>query len=327
MRRRQFLGALGGAAVQPFPAAAARLTRANVCFITDEVDRDLRPALEFASELGIRQVELRSVDGQYCFRHDQRKLREVRALLRKHGIRVALLSTPALKCTLPGSELTPQARREVQAAQSTFPVPDERQFPQQMDFLRQAMAAAGILETDRLRIFSYWRVEDREKERGRILEGIQRAVEAAEKEKIRLCIENEQTCNLASCAETAEALERIRSPYLGMVWDVVNGAATGENPYPEGFDRLDKKRIWHMHIKDDRLDPQTGRRQICAVGDGRTRYREIFTALGQAGYTGAVSMETHFSINGSKAAASRRSMEGLLRAIDQLSASTATPGS
>lgn len=88
--------------------------------------------------------------------------------------------------------------------------------------MRQATGAARILETDLLRIFSYWRVEDRAKEQPRIVKGFERLTEVAEKDKIRLAIENEGACNLADCGETAAALARIRSPYLGMVWDKVS---------------------------------------------------------------------------------------------------------
>jgi L-ribulose-5-phosphate 3-epimerase len=300
-------------------ARGARLTRGNVCFITDEVSRDLGVALKFASEFGVKQVELRAVDNMYCFRHDPEKLKQIHAQLREHGIRVAILSTPVLKCVLPGSTLTTGSAREVQAAQKDFPVPVEEQFAQQLQFLRKSIEAARILETDRLRIFSYWRVEDREKERPRIVEGLRRITEVAEKEKVRLCIENEPGCNLANCRETSSVLKEISSPALGMNWDIANGLSTGEKPYPDGFDLLDKKRIWHVHIKDSRRNPDTGRRQTCAVGDGEIPYREIFPALAAAGYSGALSMETHFSINGSREPASRRSMEGLLKVVDNLS--------
>jgi len=103
-----------------------------------------------------------------------------------------------------------------------------------------------------------------------------------------------------------------------MAWDVVNGTSTGETPYPDGFDLLDKKRIWHTHIKDVRIDPETKKRQVCAVGDGQMPYHDIFTAMGKAGYTGALSMETHFSIDGSREPASRRSIAGLLKVMDHL---------
>lgn len=312
MRRRDFCLTLAAA---PLAAAGTRLSRANLCFITDEVSRNLRTALQFASEYGIRQVELRNVYGKYCLLHDAETLRQIHALLKEYGVRVAILSTPILKCILPGARLTALAQRESTGARSTFPIPDDQQFPRQMEFLRQAIAAARILETDKLRIFSYWQVENLDQERSRILEGLRRVTEVAEREKIRLAIENEPGCNLANCAQTMSFLNEVRSPWLGMAWDVVNGESTGEKPYPDGFRLLDVKRVWHLHIKDSCLDPAAGRRRICAVGDGHTPYSDIFPALAQAGYTGALSMETHFSIDGSREPASRRSIEGLLRVV------------
>ncbi len=318
MRRREFCRTLAaGTAAAALAPASSRITRASLCFITDEVSRNLRTALQFASEYGVRQVELRSVYEQYCFRHDARRLKEIHSLLKEYGVRVAVLSTPILKCMLPGAPLTAAAQRESRAAQSTFPVPAEEQFARQMEFLRQAIDAARILETDKLRIFSYWQVENFERERPRILQGLRRVTEIAEKEKIRLVIENEPGCNLADCAQTMSVLEEIASPWLGMNWDVVNGRSTGETPFPDGFRRLDLKRVWHMHVKDQRTNLATGRREICAVGDGDTPYHEILPALARGGYTGALSMETHFSVGGSREAASRRSLEGLVRVIER----------
>ena len=322
MHRRDFLRTVGGSAAvlcSAGSARAARLTRANLCLITDEVSRNLRPALQFAAEYGVWQVELRNVDGKYCFTHEPAKLKEIRGVLKEYGISVAVLSTPVLKCVLPDSNVTAAARKEVELAFKDFPVPTAEQFPRQMELLHKAIEAARILETDKLRIFSYWRVEDREKERSRILEGLSRAAEVAEKEKIFLCIENEDSCNLADCAETSAVLRQLSSPNLGMNWDPVNGYSTGENAYPEGFSQLDKRRIWHMHVKDWRPHPETGRPQVCAVGDGRVPWLDIFNAMGKAGYKGALSMETHFTMNGSKEAASRRSMEGILKVIERLS--------
>jgi sugar phosphate isomerase/epimerase len=318
MNRRDLLRNFAGAGIAARLARAARLTRDNVCFITDEVSRDLSVALQFAAEFGVRQVEFRNVYGMYCFRHDNEKLKQIHAQLKEHGVRLAILDTPVLKCVLPGSQLLKSVEKPIQDAQKDLPVPVEEQFAQQAEYTRKAIEAARILETDKIRIFSYWRVADREKERPRILEGLQRVTEIAEKAKVKLCIENEGACNIADCAEAASVMKEIRSPYLGVNWDIVNGSSTGETPFPDGFNKLDKNRIWHVHVKDMLADPETKRRRVCAVGDGTIPYHDILPALAKAGYTGALSMETHFSINGSREPASRRSMQGLLKVISEL---------
>jgi sugar phosphate isomerase/epimerase len=103
---------------------------------------------------------------------------------------------------------------------------------------------------------------------------------------------------------------------VGILWDPMNATSTGETPYPDGYNLLDKSRIWHVQLKDTQLDPQTGERKTVAVGDGVMPYAEIFKALATDGYTGAISMETHFSIDGSRDKASRISIEGVFRALD-----------
>jgi sugar phosphate isomerase/epimerase len=103
---------------------------------------------------------------------------------------------------------------------------------------------------------------------------------------------------------------------VGILWDPMNATSTGETPYPDGYKLLDKSRIWHVQLKDTQLDPQTGERKTVAVGDGVMPYAEIFKALATDGYTGAISMETHFSIDGSRDKASRISIEGVFRALD-----------
>src|SRR5215831_7142817 len=98
MHRRDLLRMVAGGAAVARLALAARLGRDNVCFITDEVSRDLTVALKFAAEFGVKKVELRHVDSLYCFRHEPARLKEIHAQLQEHGIRVAILSTPVLKC-------------------------------------------------------------------------------------------------------------------------------------------------------------------------------------------------------------------------------------
>ena len=72
-----------------------------------------------------------------------------------------------------------------------------------------------------------------------------------------------------------------------------------------------------MELKDLGIDPATGEHHTVAVGDGVLPYMEIFEALARDGYKGVISMETHFSIDGSREKASRRSMQGILKALSE----------
>jgi sugar phosphate isomerase/epimerase len=128
-------------------------------------------------------------------------------------------------------------------------------------------------------------------------------------------MENEAACNIADCKDLM-AIIPSAPENVGILWDPMNATSTGETPYSDGYNLLDKSRIWHVQLKDTQLDPQTGERKTVAVGDGVMPYAEIFKALVTAGYTCAISMETHFSIDGSRDKASRISIEGVFRALD-----------
>lgn len=329
MKRRHFLGALSATATlaacsdgaeevpissEPAGAGRQRLGRKNLCFITDEYSQDLDAALGFAKEFGITQVEIRSVGGKYCFLHDAETLREIQAKLKAAGVRVALLATPILKCVAPGFDVSPEVEKDIKAAAKGFPIPGDLQFGRSMEFLHMAIEAAKIFETNKIRVFSFWRTVSPQETHPLLLEKLDEVAAVAEKEGMTLCIENENACNLATCAEMMQVIRKAPEN-VGILWDPLNGEWAGEPAFPDGYGLLDKARIEHMHLKDYVTGEATGERKIVGVGEGELPYSDIFLALDEDGYDGALSMETHHRIAGSKEAASRVSMQGIVKAL------------
>src|SRR5439155_213684 len=64
---------------------------------------------------------------------------------------------------------------------------------------------------------------------------------------VTLNLENEAACNTATGAEAARLLAVVREQSLKLNWDPGNAAARGETPYPDGYTKLPKDRIAHMH--------------------------------------------------------------------------------
>ena len=89
-------------------------------------------------------------------------------------------------------------------------------------------------------------------------------------------------------------LSAIQDPFLGLNWDPGNAYAAGERPYPDGYRLLPKNRILHMHVKDARRDPATGKSDWAPIGKGEIDYVGQFKALMRDGYSNAVSLETHW---------------------------------
>jgi L-ribulose-5-phosphate 3-epimerase len=296
--------------------AAPKLGTDRLCFFTDEVSQNLDEAIAFAKEFGVGNVEIRDIDKTYAFMDEPAKLKEIRAKLDDNGLRVAILATPIMKCMAPGFEVAPAIKEEIDAAEGSFPIPREQQFGRSAEFLERAIEAAHILGTDLVRVFGFWRVTDPTAVHGLILEKLAELSPIAEKAGIRLALENESSCSLANCQEVMMVLPKAPAN-VGMLWDPLNGCTTDEKPYPDGYNLIDKSRLFHVELKDLGIDPATGEHHTVAVGDGVLPYVEIFEALARDGYKGVISMETHFSIDGSREKASRRSMQGILKALSE----------
>jgi sugar phosphate isomerase/epimerase len=143
-----------------------------------------------------------------------------------------------------------------------------------------------------IRVFSYWRTVDPPKVFDRVAEALAGLAERAAREDLIIALENEHACNIATAAESARALAAVNHPNLKLVWDPANAFVAGEVPFPEGYGRLPKERIVHVHVKDCRLrdhTPEWGPVGTCAID-----WRGQIAALLADGYGGYLSLETHW---------------------------------
>jgi sugar phosphate isomerase/epimerase len=82
-------------------------------------------------------------------------------------------------------------------------------------------------------------------------------------------------------------LERLPQPSVGIVWDIANTYAVGDDP-ATGY-KLLGSRLFYVHVKD--MVGQWPDRQLRLVGDGEVPLPAAFHLLLAGGYTGAFSYE------------------------------------
>ena len=308
MRRREFVAS--GAAVSllsAMPAWAADKTRFALGVITDEVTMDLEQALLWAKGFGLQWVELRFVWGKYVTEFAPDDVKRAQDLLAKYGMKVSVVDSAYFKTMLPGT------RSKFDTAKAD---PLQSDFGAQKGILERAMQRAKDFGTDKVRIFAFLRVEDPKSVFDRVAKELEGTAAIAQREGIRLSLENEFTCNVATGAEGAAMLAAVKSPALGLNWDPGNAFEAGETPFPNGYEALDKKRIWHMHLKDAVAGPKGAGPVWRPVGGGSIDFVGQFRALAKDGYSGTMSLETHYlNAAKNKEASSRESMEGILRVM------------
>jgi sugar phosphate isomerase/epimerase len=303
--RRAFVTRLGVATA----AAALPLGRwirgsFALSVLTDEITQDLGRACQIAArEFRLGYVELRSAYDKNILSWDAGDVAEARRLLARYNLRVSELASPIFKVDWPGAPKSPYSPSGPQfAADFTY--------AQQDDLLERAVALARTFGTPYVRIFDFWRLTDPTAHREAIDERLRQAAVKVRKHGVTLNVENEAACNTATGAEAARLLAAVREPSLMLNWDPGNARAARETPYPDGYAKLPRQRIAHVHCKDAVVQAD-GSTTWVAMGAGVIDWVGQLRALKRDGYQGALSLETHWSGAGTAEESSRRSMAGL----------------
>lgn len=281
LHRRQWLALLAGAAVT---RASAAIGFDRISLLTDEIATTAEDAISFCRQYGVRWVELRSVPGRgdvYAYMAEP-ELRALAKQLREAGLRVSFLNTPLLKFGLPGTEParrrneTPEQREARQRRELAL-------FERRHEDLARALRAADILDVRLVRIFTFTRVAEPDSLLPRVAELLSEMLPAARRAGVRLLVENEGSCNVATAAELRRLCELVPDETLGINWDPVNATGHGERPWPDGFRQLPLHRVGNVQMKARGL----------VIGPDLLPWREIFDALASGGYDGRIGLETH----------------------------------
>ena len=259
--------------------------------ITDEISQDFEHALDVLQEYGAVGAELRGLWGTNIADLSDDQAARAKAALSERNMKVVCLATPFYKC-----DLAFEAPNPGEAA-GPMHLAAPRGLAQQMDMLRKCIRLAHFFDTRLLRIFSFWRKDVLTPEiESQIVAAFAEPVALATSEGITLVLENEHACFIGTGAEASRIAKAVNSPNFQLVWDPGNAFAAGERPYPDGYEAV-KPWLAHIHIKDARMvdTPDQGvRPKWCVVGEGELDYPSQFAALRRDGYSGYVSLETHY---------------------------------
>lgn len=240
---------------------------------TDEITQDLDLALAVAKEYNMQAVEIRSVwdSGVHKLTDDQ--VKEIKSKCDAAGLAICGIGTPFYKCEIDNPE----------------------EVREHHDILRRCCDVAQVFETDIIRGFTFWRRGPLEPVYQQILDHFEIPLKILEEKGQRMVIENEASTYLGTGAQVASFLDEIGSRRLAAVWDPCNVLFDFDNeevPFPDGYRAL-RKHIVHVHLKDaERTGPKQAR--CVRMGEGQIDYRGQFRALLEDGYTGYVSLETHW---------------------------------
>ena len=310
--RREFLAgmvamtAANAASRFAFPSDTSSPFRISV--INDEISQDFGHACEIVSrEFGMGWIELRGMWKKNIVSLDEKEVAEAGRILEKYQLKVTDIASPLFKVDWPGAPKSKFSEAKSFGANFTL--------AQQDEVLEHSLEMAKAFQTDRVRCFDFWRLEDQAPYRAAINEKLRDAAGKAAKKGIILVLENEMSCNTATGAEAAKVLSAVQTPSFMLNWDPGNAAAAGEIPFPDGYNLLPKDRIGHCHCKDA---VKKGEKYDWApMGGGMIDWLGQFKALKRDGYHHAVSLETHWRGANSPEESTRQSWAGMKKLLQQ----------
>lgn len=250
-------------------------------FISDEVSQDLPVLRAFVREFKLPGIELRSFSGRAFKDLTREDVAAIAAAAKEDGWKIFGCSTPVFKCEI-DDPAGIQAHREI---------------------FKRSLEVAHTLNCDLLRVFTFLRHPNplEPKRLDRVAEQLNGLVELAQGSGVRIGIENEHSCFVATIEEMEAVLSRIAAPSVGAIWDPCNvlyvpGAAV---PHASDLARLGS-RLFHLHVKDSvRRTPPNSSALIAVgmpIGTGEVDWRSHLRVLQAIGYKGMLSLETHWRL-------------------------------
>ena len=257
-----------------------------IAAITDEFSPRLSEAIPVMQEIGMTAAELRVVDGKNILDLSSDELKRAKETLDAAGLQVISIASPVLKCVLPNApDLDSRFQHDAFASKHTF--------DDQPRLAEHAMEVAKFFGAGIIRVFSYWRTVQPDACFHRITEALAQLAAIAGSEHLTIGLENEHACNIGTAAESAQILNAVAHPNLGLVWDPANALVAGEDPFPVGYSLLPKNRIVHVHAKDCHMQ---GAKPVWGpLGSRHVRWKEQIAGLLQDEYQGYISLETHWA--------------------------------
>jgi sugar phosphate isomerase/epimerase len=159
--------------------------------------------------------------------------------------------------------------------------------------LLRCITLADGLGADIIRGFTFWAKPDRIFDPQVIAAHFEEAVKILENTGKTLVLESDPSVQATNAKTLVQVVEAVGSPLVRALWDPGNDIwdPLGEVPYPDGYATI-KSIMAHMHLKDG--TKKNGKAEGAPVTKGEVDFEGQFRALVADGYSGFISLETHY---------------------------------
>ena len=234
---------------------------------SDEISPDFDKQMQVISQLGMKYIEIRGVDGKNITELTPDEVAVVKEKLDAAGVQISSIGSPIGK----------------------IDITDD--FAPHLETFRKLLKTAKTLNTRYIRMFSFYMPKDANPAdyREKVFARLKVLVQEAEKADIVLLHENEKGIYGDTDLRCLDLMENLECDHFRAVFDFANFIQCGVETVP-AYERL-KPYIDYIHIKD--AVAETGTVVPPGMGDGHLA--EILGRFKADGYTGFLSLEPHLT--------------------------------
>lgn len=235
--------------------------------IGDEISQDLDTVLDVMAREGFTGLEVRSVWDVPPHELSDEQADRIVGRCAARGIEVIGFDAPVGKCAL---------------------ITDEQRLAEERRTLRRCLDLAQRLGAGFIRCFAFYREGDPDP--ARAAEAFGALVEGIDTGGVDLLVETGMRTHVPTVPLALDLLGRLDRPDIGILWDPGNSAYSGVEPEPFPRDwEAGRDLIRHVHVKNPR-----GSEEYVTLARGDLDWSAIVRRLGEDGYPGWLSLETHW---------------------------------
>ena len=232
----------------------------------DEIDPMLTTQMDVLDQHGIKYIEMRGVNGKGLVQYSFEEVKEFKKQLDARGFKISAIGSPIGKIKI------------------------TEDFEPHLELFKHTIEIAKILETQYIRMFSFYIPEGENPElyRDEVMNRWSQFIHAAKGTGLILLHENEKGIYGDTAERCLDLLETMNCSYMKAIFDPANFVQCNVKTYPEAFSML-KKHVVYMHIKDALYKDHS----VVPSGHGDGGVKDILAELKNSGFEGFLSLEPH----------------------------------
>lgn len=233
---------------------------------SDEISSDIIVQMDELDKLGIKNIEMRGVNGKSIVNHSLEEAINIKRLLDERGFKVSAIGSPIGKISI------------------------AEDFEPHLQLFKHTVEIAKIIQTKYIRVFSFFIPEGEEPEnyRDEVMRRFNEFVNVLEGTELVLLHENEQKTYADVPERCMDLFKTINSTHIKGIMDIGNFVKCGVKDNVKAYEYL-KNEIIYFHIKD----ATTREKHFLPIGQGQGMAKELLTNLNDEGFEGFLSIEAH----------------------------------